>query len=254
MRRLFALLLALLPAMAAAGSPDDDYRLPGIKGRDDRVLTDSTVFPWRAIGRLNNSVGGHCTAAIVGPRLILTAAHCVWNRRTGRLLLPDMLHFLAGWSKETYLAHARGVAIRVAPGFDPAAPPREAKARDWALVTLDQEVATTIGSFDVAALDAARLAALKGEGAVFVLAGYGQDRAEVLMADSGCPLLGFDGGVLIHGCDTAGGVSGAPIFYRDGATYRIVGLHVATARIKPESLGIAVPSSAFAAAVRELAR
>ncbi|PWE18630.1 hypothetical protein DDZ18_03260 [Marinicauda salina] len=46
-------------------------------GRDDRVLMDTAVYPWSAIGSLRFEAGAGCSGALIGPSTVLTAAHCV---------------------------------------------------------------------------------------------------------------------------------------------------------------------------------
>ena len=54
------------------------------------------AYPWSAVGRVNAAGRGHCSGALVGPDLVVTAAHCLYNRRAGRWLPPGALHFVAG--------------------------------------------------------------------------------------------------------------------------------------------------------------
>lgn len=49
-----------------------------------RVVVSGDVFPWRAIGRINLAGRGYCTATLIARDVVLTAAHCLWNRDMGR--------------------------------------------------------------------------------------------------------------------------------------------------------------------------
>ena len=55
-------------ALATSAEAVADYHwLSGIKGGDDRVVVESTAYPWSAIGRVNRSVGGFRTGTLVAP-------------------------------------------------------------------------------------------------------------------------------------------------------------------------------------------
>src|SRR3954469_7722444 len=81
-----------IPTAAPAAAARSALKV-GIIGVDNRVPADSTQWPWIAIGRLNREIGGHCTAALIGARKVLTAAHCLFNTTTQRWALPDEVHF-----------------------------------------------------------------------------------------------------------------------------------------------------------------
>ena len=102
------------------------------------VKQTSVVVPpakaeWLAVGRLNVSGQGYCTATLIAPDMVMTAGHCVVDRRTGRPVEPGRVHFLAGFRAGTYAAHGIGRAVAIVPGFDRAAAD---VARDLALVRL----------------------------------------------------------------------------------------------------------------------
>ena len=228
-----ALLLAAAPAWTLAAA--EKVKLPGIKGEDDRVLVDPTLYPWRAIGRVNRRSGGHCTGALVGPDKVLTAAHCLWNKRTGAWLKPESLHFVAGYAKGKFVAETKVSAVTVAAGAVADKAGEFRPETDVALLTLAEPIGKRLGSF--------ALGGAVAPGAVLVHAGYSQDKAHALTVHDGCRVLGAAGTALLrHDCDATKGDSGAPLLMRQADRFMIVGVHVASTKNSAAVEGIAIAS------------
>mgnify|MGYP005995044847 CR=1 FL=1 len=145
---------------------------------------------WEAVGRIEIADAAFCTGALIGPRLVGTAAECLFGPDTGLRVPVNEMQFLAGWRNGRAAAYRRVRKAVPHPGF---AYGQEANAdrvrHDLALIELQHPIRnTTITPFNT------------------------DIGPEAPSLQDTCAVLAHQDGMLVLSCSVDFGASGSPVF------------------------------------------
>ncbi|SLN56494.1 Glutamyl endopeptidase precursor [Roseovarius litorisediminis] len=216
MVRFFCLSVSLILACSFAWAENT-----GLK----RLDTGDDGKKWEAVGRLDINGRGFCTGALVAPNLVLTAAHCLFDKTTGKRVNPEKIEFLAGWRNGRASAY-RWVRRAVKhPDYDYNADVTSDRVRnDVALLELHHPINNT-------SVIPFKTDHRPRKGQRIGVVSYARDRSEAPSLQEVCDVLARQNGVLVMSCDVDYGSSGAPIFSFEGGEARVVSVVSAMAEV-----------------------
>ena len=188
---------------------------------------------WLAVGRLNVTDGGFCTATLIGRMHVLTAAHCIYDAETGAQVDVERLEFRAGWQDGQAEAYRKVGAIEVHPNFS------FLGQSGLQRVSSDLVILRLLTPIQHPNIKPFSVAQMPLKGASVAVVSYAQDRSEAPQFHDGCRILGRKENVQVFGCEVDYGSSGAPVFRLDLGVPMIVSVISAKSTYagQPISLG-----------------
>lgn len=212
--------------------------MAGAQGLGDGMVkleTADDARGWDAVGKLILGDHGFCTGALIGPQLVLTAAHCLYDKTTGVQMRPEEIEFQAGFRNGRAVAY-RSVSRAVThPDYRFATVDKlDRVTDDLALLELSQPIR-------LPSLEPFQTGATPVEGDPVGVVSYAQYREEAPSIQEACEVLAGRREALILTCSVDFGSSGAPVFTIDNGVARVVSVISAKAEVDGRKVAIAVP-------------
>lgn len=186
-------------------------------GRDDRVRVNAQQAPWRYMGRFINAEGEACTATLIGPNTLITAAHCIHTDNgvtSGGVFTAENGGATANATH--YLVSPRYNYVR----FNTT---DEIDGLDWAIIRIDQPLGDRLGYAGVRNLTGSGLEAARA--ASLFQGGYSWDTGDTIHGNVDCHIVQVHpDNTFAHECDTTRGDSGSAFLVRNGTGFDVIGV------------------------------
>ncbi len=192
--------------------------------QQSRLLSAEQQVPYAAVGQLvrgRMKNDGLCTATLVAPNYILTAAHCLFVARNDTPSELRQYTFAAGWNNGTAIAASSLAEIIIPDTYSPMSDDGlRMLNNDWALARLSDPIT------EVEPLPITRI---PGPWETVYYLTYSQRNREAPLLTRNCRHHVLEQGPLLIGCPVIGGNSGAAVLVGGQENPQIVAVIAAKA-------------------------